>query len=103
MRRRLSTGAYSSCSGHRCWRTRTPITLELGGVLLSSDAVARHQDLRSAQYVVDPAHPLQVTDVDGARGVTVVAGAVAAANAIRDPRTLPRYPVGAQHEVTLRE
>jgi hypothetical protein len=80
---------------------RTAVTLELGGVLVSSNAMLRHQGLRHAQYVVDPEHPLHVTDVDGARGVAVVAGAVAAANATGDPRTLPRYPLGARREVTL--
>jgi hypothetical protein len=82
---------------------RTPITLELGGVLIPSYAFSRHQGMRRAQYVVDPAHPLEVTQIDGGRGVTIVVGAVASLNAAGDPLKLPRYPLGASNEVTLPE
>jgi hypothetical protein len=82
---------------------RTPITLELGGVLIPSYAFSRHQGMRRAQYVVDPAHPLEVTQIDGGRGVTIVVGAVASFNAAGDPLKLPRYPLGTSSEVTLPE
>jgi hypothetical protein len=82
--------------------TRTPVTLELGGVLLPSNAFARHQFLRNEQYVVWPGRPMTVEAVDSSVGVTVVAGAVALTGApLVNPATLGRYPVGDRLTVEL--
>jgi hypothetical protein len=71
---------------------RTPVTVELGGILIGSVPFAHHQILRQQQYVVAPAQPLTVYDVDASRGINLVVGAVALPGAPQvDPATLPRH------------
>jgi hypothetical protein len=82
--------------------TETRITMEMGGVLLSSVAFGRHQFLRHQQYVVAPGRPIRVDSIDASMGVTVVAGAVALPDGPpTDPTRLPRYSVAGDGTVML--
>lgn len=81
---------------------REPLTLELGGTLISSNAFGRHQFLRRGSYVVTPGVPVSVESIDASRGITIVVGGVALSGApIADPATLPRYPLGDRRTVEL--